>query len=210
MARNSGNDVGARSIARLPGDEFEAVDDGRKRAMLVANRRERREHLRVRQIAFDGRHQHRNRRLLQDFLRLRAQHQPLDAAAAVRGDEDQVATARLGDMQNGFVRPVARHDGGFVRYAGHPRDHFGLGEDRPRFTRHVVVERIRRHDALECADARRAVVRLRVEKRHLRAERLGELDGVLNGLDRELRIVERNQQMPIHHMPPVISTACRR
>ena len=140
--------------------------------------------------------------VLQDLLRLRAEHQPLDAAAAVRGDEDQVATARLGGMQNGLVRPVARHDGGFVRHAGHPRDHFGLGEDRPRFARHVLVERVRRHHALERADARRAVVRLRVKERHFRAERLGELDGLVDGLDRELRVVERNQQMAIHRMSP--------
>ena len=101
-------------------------------------------------------------------------------------------------------------DGGVVGNAGHPRDHFGLGQDRPRLAGHVLVERRGRHHALERADARRAVVRLRVEERHLRAERLGERDGLVNGVDRERRIVERDQQMAIHQMTPVISTACRR
>ena len=161
-------------------------------------------------VAFDRRHQHRNRRQLEHLLRLRAEHQTLDAAAAVRGDEDQVATARLGGVQNGLVRPVARHDGGVVRNAGHPGDHFGLRQDRPRLARHVLVERRGRHHALERADARRAVVRLRVEERHFRAECLGERDGLVNGVDRERRIVEWDQQMPIHQMTPVISTGCRR
>ena len=60
------------------------------------------------------------------------------------------------------------------------------------------------------ADARRAVVRLRVEERHFRAERLGERYGLVNGVDRQRRIVEWDQQMPIHQKTPVISTGCRR
>ena len=55
------------------------------------------------QVALDGGHEHGNRRVLQKLLRLGSEHQPLDPAAAVRSNEDQVAAARFGGAEDRLV-----------------------------------------------------------------------------------------------------------
>ncbi len=83
-------------IARLADQVFESVDHRGKRPMLVADDRERRTNLGVRQVALDGGHQHRNRRVLQHASASASPSiSPLIAAAAVGRHEDQVAAACL-------------------------------------------------------------------------------------------------------------------
>jgi hypothetical protein len=84
-------DDGARP--RLAHQVLEPVNDCTERAMLIADDRSGSQNRRERGVAFDGRHQDGYRRVLQHFLRLRAEHQALDAAASVRCHEDQVAAA---------------------------------------------------------------------------------------------------------------------
>ncbi len=187
------------AFARPPDQEFEAVDDRRDRAVLVADDGKRSARGR-REVALDRADEDRNGRVLEDLLRLRPEHQALDAATPVRRDEDEVAAALLGRVEDRFVRPVAGHDDRVERNADDPRDGLGLRQDRPRLSRKMRVERRRRQHTLERADARRAVVRLRVEERDFRAERAGELDRLLHGVDRERRVVERNHQMAVHDL----------
>ena len=127
-------------IARLADQEFETVNHRSERSVLVGDDRERRQKRGLRQIALDRRHQDRNRGVQQHFLRLGAEHQSLDAAATVRRDEDEIAAKRRGRGQDRFVRSIARHHCQVAGHARRPGDHFGFGQDRPRFAGHVFVE----------------------------------------------------------------------
>ena len=192
------------------------MDDRRERSMLVADGRERPHHRSGRDVALDGRHEHRDRRVLQNPLRLRAEHQSLDAAVPMRRDEDQVATLLLGDIENRLVGPAARRGERCVADACLASDGFRLRQDRPRFPGHALVEVGGRDHPLQRADAGRTVVFLRVEERDLRTERARKPDRLAGRFGRQRRVIEWNHQMAVHG---VVSsdrrttsprTACRR
>ena len=189
-------------VARFADEILEAVDHRRERAVLVADRSRA-----ARRIASAG-------TLLSTVdtstgMVVSLQHvaasasraiMALSAAPSVRRHEDEIAAARFRGTR-GSPRAAGRSDRRerIVRNARGARDDLGLGQERARLARHVLVERGRRHHALERADARRAVVGLGVEERHLRAERRGRgCTAWFTVSTDKLRIVDRYEQMAIH------------
>ncbi len=180
----------------------------RQRAVLVADDRERRIHCVGGRLLSTADTSTGMVVCCSTFCVCGAEHQPLDAPATVRSNEDQIAAPCLGNLENGLVRPVAGQDDRVVRNARHPRHDLGLGQDRAGLAGEMLVERRRRQHALERADAGGSVVRLGVEERDLRAERAGELDRLPHGLGRQRRVVERNHQVAVHEKSPCPSGRC--
>jgi len=151
----------------------------------------------------DRRDQHRQAGVHQHFQHFRHECHAQPTVTAVRGQEDQVAAARPRRSDDGLRRLVADDMARFARHAEGARSGFGLGQQLLRLAERGVLVLVARDQAqhLGLAAQRAGSVGNGVKERDARADRACEGDRVADDADREVGVVDGDEEMAIHGKP---------
>ena len=193
--------IGAGAGSARRGERMHpGVHDRSQRTMLVADDADR---PRRRGRLADRRDQHRQPGIHQHLQHPGHERHAELAVATVRRHEDQVAAVFLRRSDDRLRRPVADDMARIARHAERSRRGHGLGQQLLRLAEIGVFVFVARRQAqhLGVAAQRGRSVGDGVEEGDARAERARQGDGVADDRDREVGVIDGNEQMAVHDGP---------